>query len=106
MSLKECEKVYGNLIKEDENFYWFEGTGKFNVCIPKNSFFLYQPERSKREDKCFVIMGSKECIAMDAVLSDESKQYMNNSHIQINHNGKKYLMRCSEHDGNIVREVQ
>ena len=42
-----------------------------------------QPERSKRED-VFVIKGSTECIAMDAIPSKECKEYHQNSYLQIN----------------------
>ena len=48
-----------------------------------------QPERSKRED-VFVLKGSNECIAMDAVPSKECKEYHQNSYIQIN----RTLRRC------------
>ncbi len=45
MNIEVCEKLYGNLIKEDENFCFFEGKGKFGVTIPKNIYFYCQPER-------------------------------------------------------------
>ena len=63
-------------------------------------YFPNQPERSKREDGYFVIKGSNECIALDAILSKECKEYHENSCIQINKDNKSYLMRCSEHSGN------
>jgi hypothetical protein len=36
---EECKKVYGKMIKEDENFYYFEGIVRFGVTIPKNYYF-------------------------------------------------------------------
>jgi len=42
---EELEKVYGPLIKEDENFYYFQGFGEHGATIPKNAFFDLQPER-------------------------------------------------------------
>lgn len=74
-------------------------------CTPMESI-RKDVERSKREDKFFVIKGSKESIALDATPSEECKEYHRNSCIQINHDDKTYLMRCSEHDSNAVREVQ
>ena len=46
-------------------------------------------ERSKRED-VFVIKGSNECIAIDAIPSKECREYHENSYIQIN----GQLRRC------------
>jgi hypothetical protein len=50
--------------------------------VAKRYKFKLQPERSKREDGCFDLS----LLQMDKSL--------------------KELMRCSEHDGNAVREVQ
>ncbi len=50
MNKEKCEEVYGKLIKEDDDFLYFEGRGEHGVCIPKHTYFVLQPERSKRED--------------------------------------------------------
>ena len=55
-------------------------------------FDHYQPERSKREDLQY-------CSCCDEVI------YCRNCNHE-NTDCKKCKMRCSEHDGNIVREVQ
>lgn len=46
MNKEECEKIYGKLIKETEDAYYFEGKGRFGVTIPKNTYFIFQYERS------------------------------------------------------------
>lgn len=47
-----CEKVYGKLIKEDENFYYFEGKTKlYGVTIPKNAYFKFIPPEKRTDNK-------------------------------------------------------
>ena len=50
MDIEACEKIYGKLVKEDEDFYYFSGIGEFGITIPKHAYWNLQPERSKRED--------------------------------------------------------
>ena len=64
---------------------------------------FFQPERSKREDVLVFRPEKYEGpIDIDAIPSKECREYHENSGVQI---GNK-TMRCSEHGGNIVREVQ
>jgi hypothetical protein len=49
MDKQACEKVYGKLIREDENFYYFEGKGELGVTVPKHAYWNYQPERLNPE---------------------------------------------------------
>jgi hypothetical protein len=37
---RACEKVYGKLIREDDDFYYFEGKQNFGVTISKKAFFV------------------------------------------------------------------
>ena len=53
----------------------------------------YQPERSKREDSSLV-----------RCMESESEGYFVSA--QVSGTNEWIGMRCSEHDGNIVREVQ
>lgn len=52
MNKESCEKIYGKFLKEDENFYYFEGIGKFGVTVPKNVFWDTKTNSMKfRENK-------------------------------------------------------
>lgn len=38
--MSEEEKLFGKLVREDENFSWYDrGPHKYGVCIPKKAFF-------------------------------------------------------------------
>jgi len=50
MDIQECEKIYGKLIKEDENHCWFEGKGEYGIVVPKHVYFSFNPEPIKTED--------------------------------------------------------
>jgi hypothetical protein len=100
MKAYSCDKGH----KFNESMEKWNGLNVCPECWPNG--FMQNPERSKREDGYEFIKGSSDCIALDAISSQEMKEYHKNSVLQINKDGKSYLMRCSEHDGNIVREVQ
>jgi len=96
----KCEKCNIRFHKKNQQGGYFENKWFCDLHIND------QPERSKREDEYFVIKGTKECIVLDAIPSEECKEYHRNSFIQYNFIDKTILKRCSEHSGNIVREVQ
>jgi hypothetical protein len=50
MNINECEEIYGKLLKEDENFYYFLGKGQYGITIPKHAYWTFQPERLNPED--------------------------------------------------------
>lgn len=39
INIQECMKIYGKMVKEDENFYFFKGLGQFGVCISKHFYW-------------------------------------------------------------------
>lgn len=41
---------YEKIIKEDENFIWYETKSGIGYVASKHAYFHLQPERSKRED--------------------------------------------------------
>jgi hypothetical protein len=59
VNIESCEIIYGKLIKEDENFCYFEGRGENGVTIPKHVYWSLQPERLNPEDH---IVGNNEMI--------------------------------------------
>ena len=75
---------------KDECESWCEDCrDNCDLCTCFKNYNRNQPERSKRED-VFVLQGSNECIALDAIPSKECDEYHKNSYIQIN----GQLRRC------------
>ena len=60
MNVEECEKVYGKLVREDENFCYFEGRGDYGITVPKHAYFSFQPERLSETEQCQHEWGSEE----------------------------------------------
>jgi hypothetical protein len=89
--MENCERCAGELIFVEETFPY---TPDHLMCEKCDSTYTipYQPERSKREDSCKHEWGSEE-------LYDSSDSFY-----KCNKCGHE--MRCSEHCGNTVREVQ
>ena len=51
MNLKECEKIYGKLLRECENFWYFEGTDEFGITVPKHTFWKFTNEPADKDSR-------------------------------------------------------
>jgi hypothetical protein len=92
------EKIMGGFMATEENMI-LRGIDEF--------FNQYQPERSKREDFCLTKLADQyleEWEPLPYFRNEDSQPYIQG--VYDFSDWLKQKMRCSEHGGNIMKEVQ